>query len=136
MVKLKIKHLLLHKPAVNICLRILCIALTLGYACCRADAATAQAARRSTVLAEMKRLQETRHIHFVYDSALDLNVPYNGPETVRMPLVKALDMLFSPCGIVYERHRNNVALRRGGVAQRVAATVACRPRLFAVSGRM
>lgn len=61
-------------------------------------------AQTTTVGQEMERMEQTRHVSFVYDSSLKTDMPYRGRRLERMTLRQALDNLFSGTGIGYKLH--------------------------------
>lgn len=69
-------------------------------------------AQSSTVYDQMRMLQHTHHVHFVYESGLNLNITYQGKNVRGMTLKQALEQVFVANGIRYERHGSNILLSK------------------------
>ena len=98
----------------NLSSKILFLLLTINIVCLSSSATplyTRVSTTRPTLLTEMLRLQKQHGIHFVYDSALQLDKTYNGPDLSLMTLSKALKYLFHQSGIEYRQINNNIMLR-------------------------
>ena len=98
----------------NLSSKILLLLLTINIVCLSSSATplyTSVSTTRPTLLTEMLRLQKQHGIHFVYDSALQLDKTYNGPDLSLMTLSKALKYLFHQSGIEYRQINNNIMLR-------------------------
>lgn len=98
----------------NLSSKIILLLLTINIVCLSSSAAplyTSVSTTRPTLLTEMLRLQKQHGIHFVYDSALQLDKTYNGPDLSQMTLSKALKYLFHQSGIEYRQINNNIMLR-------------------------
>ena len=70
-------------------------------------------AQTLTVRQQMERLQEERGISFVYDSALTLDMSYQGKPLRELPLEQALDQLFARTNISYKVQGTHVLLKKG-----------------------
>lgn len=83
------------------------------------DALTASAQEKrqtvSTLKSQMELLHFRHDVNFIYDSSLDVEVPYTGPEMkVSDPLETCLEILFKGTGIHYEVMRKYVVLTKAG----------------------
>jgi hypothetical protein len=70
-------------------------------------------AQESTVYSEMLRLQSIHQVHFLYDSELNLKIPYKGSDIKTLGLKQALDKVFKQNGIAYSIHGSNILLTQG-----------------------
>ena len=83
------------------------------------DALTASAQEKgpevSTLKSQMEILHFRHDLNFIYDSSLDVEVPYTGPEMqVSDSLETCLEVLFKGTGIQYEVMRKYVVLTKAG----------------------
>ena len=83
------------------------------------DAPTASAQEKgpevSTLKSQMEILHFRHDVNFIYDSSLDVEVPYTGPEMqVSDSLEACLEVLFKGTGIQYEVMRKYVVLTKAG----------------------
>ena len=65
-----------------------------------------------TLKGRMEWLHKKYNVNFVYDAGLPVTRPYTGPPIDKMPLRKALEMLFEGTEIDYKQSGNYVILRR------------------------
>ena len=72
----------------------------------------AQTKDAPTLKQAMERLQDGKHVNFVYDSSLVLDFPYNGASPDSLPLREALDALFRETGITWKIKGNYVMLHK------------------------
>lgn len=91
---------------------------------------------KRTVLTEMQRLQKQHDIHFVYDSALRLDMPYTGTDLSHLPIDKALNALFGHIGIEYKMHNHNVMLRQTTASLQQTTEIKERKTTFTINGRI
>lgn len=91
---------------------------------------------KRTVLTEMQRLQKQHDIHFVYDSALRLDMPYTGTDLSHLPIDKALNALFGHIGIEYKMHNRNVMLRQTTASLQQTTEIKERKTTFTINGRI
>lgn len=91
---------------------------------------------KRTVLTEMQRLQKQHGIHFVYDSALRLDMPYTGTYLNHLPIDKALNALFGHIGIEYKMHNRNVMLRQTTASLQQTTEIKERKTTFTINGRI
>lgn len=91
---------------------------------------------KRTVLTEMHRLQKQHGIHFVYDSALRLDMPYTGTDLSHLPIDKALNALFGHIGIEYKMHNRNVMLRQTTASLQQTTEIKERKTTFTINGRI
>lgn len=91
---------------------------------------------KRTVLTEMQRLQKQHGIHFVYDSALRLDMPYTGTDLSHLPIDKALNALFGHIGIEYKMHNRNVMLRQTTASVQQTTEIKERKTTFTINGRI
>lgn len=91
---------------------------------------------KRTVLTEMQRLQKQHGIHFVYDSALRLDMPYTGTDLSHLPIDKALNALFGHIGIEYKMHNRNVMLRQTTASLQQTTEIKERKTTFTINGRI
>lgn len=91
---------------------------------------------KRTVLTEMQRLQKQHGIHFVYDSALRLDMPYTGTDLSHLPIDKALNALFGHIGIEYKMHNRNVILRQTTASLQQTTEIKERKTTFTINGRI
>ncbi len=91
---------------------------------------------KRTVLTEMQHLQKQHGIHFVYDSALRLDMPYTGTDLNHLPIDKALNALFGHIGIEYKMHNRNVMLRQTTASLQQTAEIKERKITFTINGRI
>lgn len=91
---------------------------------------------KRTVLTEMQRLQKQHGIHFVYDSALRLDMPYTGTDLSHLPIYKALNALFGHIGIEYKMHNRNVMLRQTTASLQQTTEIKERKTTFTINGRI
>lgn len=91
---------------------------------------------KRTVLTEMQRLQKQYGIHFVYDSALRLDMPYTGTDLNHLPIDKALNALFGHIGIEYKMHNRNVMLRQTTASLQQTTEIKERKTTFTINGRI
>lgn len=70
-----------------------------------------QLSAQSTLRQQIEWMQREYGVHFVYDSALSLDVPYRGESLNHKTVDDALRALFSGQSISYSKRRNNVILR-------------------------
>lgn len=70
------------------------------------------AAQSGTVYDQVRMLQDLHHVHFIYESELNLNIPYRGKNVRTLTLNQALEQVFSANGIRYERHGSNILLSK------------------------
>ena len=91
---------------------------------------------KRTVLTEMQRLQKQHGIHFVYDSALRLDMPYTGTDLSHLPIDKALNALFGHIGIEYKIHNRNVMLRQTTASLQQTTEIKERKTTFTINGRI
>lgn len=91
---------------------------------------------KHTVLTEMQRLQKQHGIHFVYDSALRLDMPYTGTDLSHLPIDKALNALFGHIGIEYKMHNRNVMLRQTTASLQQTTEIKERKTTFTINGRI
>ena len=87
------------------------------------DALTASAQEKSQAASTLKSQMELLHfrhdVNFIYDSSLDVEVPYTGPEMkVSDPLETCLEILFKGTGIQYEVMRKYVVLTKAGAKKK------------------
>lgn len=91
---------------------------------------------KRTVLTEMQHLQKQHGIHFVYDSALRLDMPYTGTDLSHLPIDKALNALFGHIGIEYKMHNRNVMLRQTTASLQQTTEIKERKTTFTINGRI
>lgn len=91
---------------------------------------------KRTVLTEMQRLQKQHNIHFIYDSALRLDMPYTGTDLNHLPIDKALNALFGHIGIEYKMHNRNVMLRQTTASLQQTTEIKERKTTFTINGRI
>lgn len=91
---------------------------------------------KRTVLTEMQLLQKQHGIHFVYDSALRLDMPYTGTDLSHLPIDKALNALFGHIGIKYKMHNRNVMLRQTTASLQQTTEIKERKTTFTINGRI
>ena len=76
--------------------------------------APAHAQQSRTLKSEMEIIHESFGVNFVYDSAIDLNVPYTGKPMADLiknaSLEICLQTLFTGTGIEYEIMKKNIVL--------------------------
>ena len=65
-----------------------------------------------TVREQMEWLHQVKHVNFVYDSSLKVDIPYAGSDIRKMTVRKALKMLFEKTDIEYIINKNYVILKR------------------------
>jgi hypothetical protein len=58
----------------------------------------------------MLRLQSIHQVHFLYNSELNLKIPYKGSDIKTLGLKQALDKVFKQNGIAYSIHGSNILL--------------------------
>lgn len=92
-------------------------------------------AQGTTLHSEMLRLQARHHVHFVYESRLNLSVPYKGCDTSGLTLRQSLDAIFKTSGINYRQKGRNIMLWQdiNASKSRVVSTPA-RPQRFRLRG--
>ncbi len=76
-------------------------------------------AQTETVYQQLQKLKEIHKIHFIYDSNLNLNIPYTGGDLSSKSLRVSLRMLFSENGLTYEIHGKNILLKQGKIKQEI-----------------
>lgn len=75
--------------------------------------------RFPTLREQMQIIHEHFDVNFIYDSSLDLDVPYKGdPLPIRESLEACLKTLFKDTGITYEINRKYVVLTRSDSSRR------------------
>lgn len=77
------------------------------------------AAQLGTVYDQVRKLQDIHHVHFFYESELNLNIPYRGKNVRTLTLRQALEQVFSANRIRYERHGSNILLSKKPSAKTV-----------------
>lgn len=103
------------------------IVLYILISCC-----VSAAAQSSTVYGQMRKLQDLHHVHFIYDSQINLNIPYRGNDVSTMTLKQALEQVFSDNDIRYERHGTNILLSKRHSVKTVVRQVS--PKRFRLKG--
>ena len=67
---------------------------------------------KETLRQQMEWLREVKKVNFVYDSSLNVDVPYEGPSIKKLSVKKALKVLFQNSDIEYRVNANYVILKR------------------------
>ena len=67
---------------------------------------------KETLRQQMEWLREVKKVNFVYDSSLNVDVPYEGPSIKKLSVKKALKVLFQNSDIEYHVNANYVILKR------------------------
>ena len=80
-------------------------------------------AQLGTVYDQMRKLQSIHHVHFIYESELNLKIPYRGKDVRNLTLKQAFEQVFSANGIKYERHGSNILLSKASSVKPIARQV-------------
>lgn len=84
-------------------------------------------AQSGTVYDQMRKLQSIHHVHFIYESDLNLKNPYRGKDVRDLTLKQAFEQVFSANGIRYERHGSNILLSKEPSVKPIVRQVPAKP---------